>query len=147
MPAPAESDLRLPGGLRLRPGEIRFEFVRAGGPGGQNVNKVATKAVLRFDLLASPSLPAEVRARLAQALAPRLTAQGEIRVAASEHRTQGANRAAALARFLRLLADALRPRRPRRPTRPTAGSVERRLRAKALRSRRKGDRAAGGADE
>ncbi|HET6204617.1 MAG TPA: alternative ribosome rescue aminoacyl-tRNA hydrolase ArfB [Planctomycetota bacterium] len=146
MTAPPEADLRLPGGLRLRPEELRFEFVRSGGPGGQNVNKVATKVVLRFDLLGSPSLPADARARLAQALASRLTSAGEIRISASEHRSQSRNRGEALARLLRLFAEALRPRRPRRPTGPTRGSVRRRLRAKALRSRRKRERGAGDED-
>ncbi|MGH7149600.1 MAG: peptide chain release factor-like protein, partial [Planctomycetota bacterium] len=73
---PLGTDLRLPGGVRLDPGDLRFEFVRSGGPGGQNVNKVATKVVLRFDLLGSPSLPSDVRDRLALALAGRVTAAG-----------------------------------------------------------------------
>ncbi len=147
MPPPSESDLRLPGGVRLDPRDLKFEFVRSGGPGGQNVNKVATKVVLRFDLLGSPSLPPEVRDRLVLALGARVTAAGEVRIAASEHRTQSANRVAALARLMRLLSEALRPRAVRRPSRPTRGSVERRLSEKAGRARRKRERAKDGTNE
>ncbi|MCI0588517.1 MAG: aminoacyl-tRNA hydrolase [Planctomycetes bacterium] len=147
MSDPSGTDLRLPGGLRLDPRDLRFEFVRSGGPGGQNVNKVATKVVLRFDLLGSLSLPPDVRDCLALALGPRVTAAGEVRIAASEHRTQSANRAAALARLIRILSEALRPRAERRPSRPTRGSVERRLREKAGRARRKRERAKDGANE
>jgi ribosome-associated protein len=139
--------LSLPGGIELPPEEIRFEFARSGGPGGQNVNRVATKAVLRFDLLGSPSLPPEAKERLRAALAPRITAAGEVLVAASEHRTQERNRAAAFARFASLMRSALRPVRPRRPTRPTRASAERRLRAKRERSVRKRDRRAPRAEE
>jgi len=138
--ARATEELRLPGGIVIRPEEIRFGFARSGGPGGQNVNRVATKAVLRFDLVGSPSLPPETRDRLLRALAGRLTAAGEILVAASEHRTQERNRAAALARFASMLRSALRPARRRRPTRPTRSSVEKRLRSKKERSSRKRER-------
>ena len=140
---PSAGDLRLPGGYALRPEDLRFEFVRSGGPGGQNVNKVSTKVVLRFDLSRCTSLPPEIRARLARDLASRTTKDGEIRIAASEHRSQARNRSAALARLLRLLEQALRPRRARVATRPTRRSIDRRLRAKSIRAARKRERAGG----
>ena len=117
--------------LSLGADEIAFSFVRSSGPGGQNVNKVATAAQLRFDLLGSPSLPDGVKHRAARLAGSRLTTGGEIVITASRHRTQQLNRAEALARLVELLARAAAVPKHRRPTRPTLASRQRRLAAKA----------------
>jgi ribosome-associated protein len=117
--------------------ELRLEFARGGGPGGQNVNKVASKVLLRFDVAGSGALPTEVRARLLEKLAPRLTGRGELLIAASEHRDQLRNREAAFARLRMLIEQALRVPKPRRATKPTRGSVERRIAERKRRSARK----------
>ena len=114
--------------------ELRVEFARGGGPGGQNVNKVASKVLLRFDVAGSPALPPEVRARLLEKLATRLTGSGELLIAASEHRDQPRNREAALARLRMLIEQALRVPKARRATKPTRGSVERRIAERKRRS-------------
>lgn len=120
--------------IRVRPSELRFEAHRASGPGGQNVNKVSTAIRLRFDVAASPSLPADVKERLIRLAGRRMTGQGELTIEAARYRTQEANRRDAERRFLRLLEAAARTPRPRRPTKPTAASRRRRLEAKRRRS-------------
>ncbi len=120
--------------------EITFAYVRSPGPGGQNVNKVATSVTLRFDLTNSTSLTAIQRNRILRKLATRINKEGVLRVVSRRHRTQAANRREALARFVELLAGALRQPRPRRKTKPTRGSIERRLAEKARRSKQKTDR-------
>lgn len=112
---------------------IEWRYDRAEGPGGQNVNKVAARATLLFDFEACTLLSASEQARIRAKLGGRLSRDGRLRIVAQQYRTQSANRRAAEARLIELLADALRPRTPRRPTRPTAGSRERRLRAKRQR--------------
>jgi ribosome-associated protein len=114
--------------------EIAESFIRSSGPGGQNVNKLATAVQLRFDVRHSPSLPDEVRARLERLAGRRLTRDGVLVITAQRHRTQERNRDDALERLIApIRAAAVRPT-PRRPTRPTLGSKLRRLAGKKRRS-------------
>jgi len=111
-----------------------FRFDTASGPGGQNVNKVATRATLLFALDACDLLTPAQRARIAARLAGRITRDGKIRIVSQRGRTQGENRTAALERLAELLRDAVHVPTPRRPTRPSRGSVKRRLEDKRRRS-------------
>jgi ribosome-associated protein len=129
--------LRISQRLTISCDELRLTYVRSGGPGGQNVNKVATKAVLRFNLRGSPSIPEPSRTRALARLSSRLTAAGDIVLSSSAHRDQGRNREAVLARLAALLAEATRPSRRRVPTAPTAGARERRLAGKKARGQLK----------
>jgi ribosome-associated protein len=126
--------------LAIDESELEERFVRSSGPGGQNVNKVSTAVELRFDAARSPSLTEEVRTRLRGLAGSRMTADGVLLIDAREHRTQAANREEARNRLVALLRQAtVRPKR-RRKTRPTAGSKERRIETKKIRSSTKRDR-------
>jgi len=113
--------------------ELEERFIRASGPGGQNVNKLATAVQLRFDVRHSPSLPAEVRTRLERLAGRRLTRDGVLVINAQRHRTQERNRQDALDRLIALIQRAAVAPVPRRPTKPTAGARERRLQSKKRR--------------
>ena len=132
--------LQITPALAIDESELEERFVRSSGPGGQNVNKVSTAVELRFDAARSPSLTEEVRTRLRSLAGSRMTADGVLLIDAREHRTQAANREEARNRLVALLRQAtVRPKR-RRKTRPTAGSKERRIETKKIRSSTKRDR-------
>lgn len=125
--------IRINDHISIDDAEISESFIRSSGPGGQNVNKLATAVQLRFDVRHSPSLPHEVRARLERLAGRRLTRDGVLVLVAQRHRTQERNRADAIERLIELIrAAAVRPT-PRRATRPTLGSKVRRLEGKKRR--------------
>jgi ribosome-associated protein len=120
--------------------EVAFATSRSGGPGGQNVNKLETRVTLRFDLAGSSSLSEEQKARLRERLATRITKEGVLQVTSQRHRTQGANREAAVERFAELLRENLREEPPRRKTRPSRASRARRVAEKRRQGQRKQER-------
>jgi ribosome-associated protein len=119
--------------IRLDDSEIRESFIRASGPGGQNVNKVSSAVELRFDARHSPNLPEAVRARLMKLAGRRLTLAGEIVITAQSHRSQELNRAEALEKLVDLIRRATIVPKARRATKPTRASQERRMEGKAKR--------------
>ncbi|MCK5008747.1 MAG: alternative ribosome rescue aminoacyl-tRNA hydrolase ArfB [Spirochaetia bacterium] len=114
--------------------ELRFEFIRASGPGGQKVNKSSTAVQLRFDVLRSPSLPEEVRSRLIGIAGRRLSEEGILVIEAKRFRSQDQNRQDAVGRLTALVRQAAQKPRRRRRTRPSAAARERRVREKKQRS-------------
>jgi ribosome-associated protein len=130
--------IRITNSISIDERELEESFVRASGPGGQNVNKLNTAVQLRFDVRHSPSLRDDIRARLERLAGQRLTNDGVLVITAQRHRTQERNRQDALDRLVELIRRAAVAPKPRRPTKPTKGSKERRLQGKKQRSTIKG---------
>lgn len=128
------SPIQITPSIALDDAEIEERFIRASGPGGQNVNKVATAVQLRFDAAHSPSLPDAVRARLLALAGSRLTGEGEIVITANRFRTQESNRLDALARLTELIRRAAEPPVPRHPTQIPRAQRRQRLEAKRHRA-------------
>ncbi len=122
--------------------EFEWSFVRSGGPGGQNVNKVASKAVLRWHLAASPSIPEDIKSRLFTLQRSRITVEGELVLNSQRFRDQDRNRQDCLDKLRELVLQAVAVPKPRKATRPTRGSQRRRLEAKRHRAAVKGGRRA-----
>jgi ribosome-associated protein len=120
--------------LSIEEGELEESFIRASGPGGQNVNKVSSAVQLRFNVRLSASLPEAVRARLEKLAGSRLTVDGVLVLTAQSHRSQERNRQDARDRLIALIREAAKAPIPRRATKPTLGSKLRRLEAKGARS-------------
>jgi ribosome-associated protein len=123
--------------IRIPESELRFSFARSSGPGGQNVNKVSSKATLRWTAADSHALPADVRQRFLTRYRSRLTRRGEIIINSQRYRDQGRNVADAREKLGTMLAAVATPPKKRKPTKPTKGSVARRIKSKQVVSRKK----------
>ncbi|MES2217232.1 MAG: alternative ribosome rescue aminoacyl-tRNA hydrolase ArfB [Pseudomonadota bacterium] len=129
--------------IALHESELKFTFVASPGPGGQNVNKLATAVQLRFDVQQSTSFSEEVRQRLLSVLSSKLTTQGELIIKASRHRTQERNKQDAINRLVELLQRAAIPPKKRRKTKPSYASVQKRLSNKKMLGEKKARRRGG----
>ncbi|HWK85885.1 MAG TPA: alternative ribosome rescue aminoacyl-tRNA hydrolase ArfB [Xanthobacteraceae bacterium] len=126
--------IRVTDRIHLDESELQESFIRASGPGGQNVNKVSSAVQLRFDARGSRSLPNDVAIRLQRIAGSRLTNEGVIVITANRHRSQEMNRDDARARLIEMIVEAANPPPPRRATKPTKASKKRRLDSKSRRS-------------
>ncbi|MDJ0612100.1 MAG: alternative ribosome rescue aminoacyl-tRNA hydrolase ArfB [Rhizobiaceae bacterium] len=134
------ANIRITGSISIESDELTEKFVRASGPGGQNVNKVSTAVQLRFNVRESSNLPYRVKQKILDSGDTRLTKEGELVIIAESKRTQEANRRDALARLVELIRDAAYVPKTRIATRPSKGAVKRRLESKAKRSQVKKNR-------
>lgn len=134
------SMIRIDSDITIEEDELSWEFVRSGGPGGQNVNKVATAVQLRFDVAGSASLPPDVKDRLKRIAGRRMTAEGVLIIKAQRFRSQERNRVDARERLQGIITEANRKPRPRTRTRPTASSRIQRLESKRRMAAKKGMR-------
>ena len=132
--APEPEALVVTPGVRIPIGELELRAITGGGPGGQHVNRSATRVVLRWSVRTTRALHEEQRTRLLAKLATRLDGEGVLRIVAGEYRSQQQNRRAALERLVTIVSRALVVPKPRRATQPTRGSVERRLTDKRQRA-------------
>lgn len=126
--------------IQIAEDELHWSFVRASGPGGQNVNKVASKAVLRWNVTASPSLPDDVRARLQARQRRRISTEGNLILSSQRYRDQGKNIEDCKEKLCALVRECAATPRPRKATKPTRGARERRLKVKKQRSALKSSR-------
>ncbi len=133
--------------LSISEEELKFKASRSGGPGGQNVNKVASRVILLFDVDQSANLSEDQKKRIRKRLANRINKEGILRVVSQQHRTQLANRKAALDRFLELMMQALRKQRPRRQTKLPRSAKRHRLEEKARRGQLKHSRSETGIED
>jgi ribosome-associated protein len=125
--------IRVSPSISLSESELQFDFIRASGPGGQNVNKVSTAVQVRFDVNGSDALPEGVRQRLIKLAGSRMTNDGVLILTARRHRTQERNKQDGIDRLVQMIQEAASPPRRRKKTRPTRASKERRLKAKKAR--------------
>lgn len=132
--------LKIMESLTIPEEELQFTATRASGPGGQNVNKVATSVTLRWSVADSPTLTDHQRARILQKLAHKITKEGELLITAQDTRSQTTNKQLAQERLATLLAEALKPAKPRKKTRPSKAAKQRRLDAKKHRATTKATR-------
>jgi len=120
--------------IRIADTELQWTFVRSGGPGGQNVNKVASKAVVRWNLAASPSVPEDVKARMRMQQRNRITTEGDLIITSQRYRDQERNKQDCLEKFRDIILQAFITPKPRKPSKPSHASRERRLQVKRRRS-------------
>lgn len=137
MAGETKDDLIISARVRIPAGELTWSFARSGGPGGQNVNKVNSKAVLRWRAVDTPSLPAEVRQRFLTRFQSKLTEEGDVVIASDEHRDQPKNINASLEKLREMIRQVLVAPRKRKPTKPSLGSKLRRLAGKQRQSDKK----------
>jgi len=126
--------------LEINESELHFDFIRSSGPGGQNINKVASAVQLRFDVQNSPSLEPEVKERLTKLAGSRMTSDGVLMIEAKRYRSQDQNREDAILRLVALIQKALQEPSARKPTRPNRGARQKRLREKKRRGELKRNR-------
>lgn len=129
--------LRINDEIHIPAAELQFTYARSAGPGGQNVNKVSTKAMLRWQVAATPSLPEAVRRRFLARYANRVNGEGELVLAADEHRVQSRNISACLEKLHAMITAVLAAPRRRKKTRPTRAAVEKRIHSKQRKSEKK----------